>query len=97
MRPHGTGNDSVLGLEVPSQAGDHVIVREIQVRLPTRAISLDDRPWHPPTTIGVARNLATYLSERFLLCHHGDRSPDIVRRLGDSRLSHLAILGESAV
>jgi len=89
--------DAVLGLEVPAHAGEQVLVREIYVQPVTRAVSLDDRPWHPPMTIGIARNLASYLSDRFLLCQHGDRGADVVRRFGDSRLSQITMLCESAV
>lgn len=86
--------DAILGLEVPAQAGEPVLAREIQVRRSTRAISLDDRPWHSPK-IGVARSLAVYLSDRFLLCLHGERDPNVVRHFQDSHLSRLEIRGES--
>lgn len=89
--------NAILGLEVPSHTGEAVLVREVQVERPSRAISLDDRPWHPQTTVGVARGLPEYLSDRFLVCLHGERDANVVRRLGDSRLSQLEVRGESAV
>lgn len=87
---------AILCLEIPVRFAEPVIVREIEVRRPIRALRFDDAPWHPPTTIGVPQELADYLVERFLLCGHGDHNPGLIHGIGDSKLSHLLVLGESA-
>jgi hypothetical protein len=87
---------AVLGVEIPQRLGDPVIVREVQISWPSRAISFDDAPWHPPTVIGAPQDLSDYLVGRLLSCNHGDTAPTAVRSIGDSKLSHLVVIAESS-
>lgn len=87
--------EAVLGLEVPASSSDTVLVREIGVRRPIRAISFGDEPPTPEIQIGRPLELADYLCERLLPCDHGDHNPDFVRAIADSKLSSLEVIGES--
>ena len=92
-----SATNSILGLEVPRQLGDDVLVREIIVEEPkVRRLIIEGKRLPLPTThIGGPQPLADYLVHRLLQCEQGDRNPDFVGNVADSKLSHLIIKGES--
>jgi hypothetical protein len=88
--------ESILGLEVPLHAGEGVLVREIRMTRPVDTDLFADQGW-PPPGVGRPQSLADYFANGLLGCSHGDTRPEFVSSISDSRLSQLAILGESFV
>ena len=89
---------AALGLEVPNQAGAPVLVREIDLTVLREADLPRAAPPHSRSrAIGIVRDLGNYLADRFLPCDHGDARPGMVAAIGESNLSRLTIIGESAV
>lgn len=88
--------NSTLALEVPRSSSDGVLIREITLEeRKIRRIIIDGK--FPPllTQIGRPQPLADYIVDRVLPCEHGDRNPDFVGKVNDSKLTHLAIMAES--
>ena len=89
---------AVLALEVPTKCSEPTIVREIETspRIPDSLSLLEDQSHQAPLDFGRPQELADYLTDRFMTCLHGDRSPGFVRGISESNLSHLRLLGELA-
>lgn len=81
---------AVLGLEVPRHLGEAVIVREITVEAPVTGVA--------PSRVRLGRPqpLADYFVDRILGCMHGDTRADFINAIGNSKLSHFWIIGESS-
>ena len=85
-----------LTLEVPTRCTESAIVREIAIPPRTPDSLLQDRLRRLPLEVGRPQELADYLTDRFMTCLHGDRSPRFVRGISESKLLHLRLLGELA-